>query len=117
VKPVAVLIHVPDVALGLAWYQQAFVLAEPKLLPDTDLIILDIAGFMIEIVQADHKVGAGKMGTVLYWHLDSLAQAIIHFEGLGARLYRGPMAIENGMSMCQIEDPFGNLIGLRGILV
>ncbi|MEZ8336060.1 glyoxalase/bleomycin resistance/dioxygenase family protein, partial [Vibrio splendidus] len=28
--------------------------------------------------------------------------------------YRGPMAIENGLFMCQIEDPFGNLIGLRG---
>ncbi|MBE3659112.1 glyoxalase/bleomycin resistance/dioxygenase family protein, partial [Vibrio navarrensis] len=25
-----------------------------------------------------------------------------------------PMEIENGLSMCQVEDPFGNLIGLRG---
>ncbi|ENQ8069515.1 TPA: glyoxalase/bleomycin resistance/dioxygenase family protein, partial [Vibrio parahaemolyticus] len=22
--------------------------------------------------------------------------------------------IEDGLSMCQVEDPFGNLIGLRG---
>ena len=26
----------------------------------------------------------------------------------------GPMEIEGGQSICQIEDPFGNLIGLRG---
>ncbi|TOL44982.1 glyoxalase/bleomycin resistance/dioxygenase family protein, partial [Vibrio parahaemolyticus] len=37
-----------------------------------------------------------------------------HFQKLGARLYRGPMEIEDGLSMCQVEDPFGNLIGLRG---
>ncbi|MDX8425330.1 VOC family protein, partial [Vibrio parahaemolyticus] len=36
------------------------------------------------------------------------------FEAIGASLYRGPMEIENGLSMCQLEDPFGNLIGLRG---
>ncbi len=71
-------------------------------------------GFFLEVVQEDDKVGAGNQGTVLYWSVPSLTAAIKHFEELGAKLYRGPMFIENGLGMCQVQDPFGNLIGLRG---
>lgn len=112
--PTAILVHVPDVKLGLSWYQKAFPLAIPQYLADFDFTILDINGFSLEIIQADDKVGAGKSGTVLYWSVDSLEASLAHFESLGARLYRGPMAIENGLGMCQVTDPFGNLIGLRG---
>ncbi|GAB6263071.1 hypothetical protein PSSHI_33150 [Photobacterium sp. R1] len=41
-------------------------------------------------------------------------KSLAYFESLGAKLYRGSMEIENGLSMCQVENPFGNLIGLRG---
>jgi len=113
-RAIAILIHVPDVSIGLDWYGKAFPSAQARLLQDSGLTILDIDGFMIEIVQADRKVGVGKCGTVLYWYVNSLSGALMHFEALGAKLYRGPMDIENGMSMCQIEDSFGNLLGLRG---
>ncbi|ELV8773465.1 glyoxalase/bleomycin resistance/dioxygenase family protein, partial [Vibrio harveyi] len=48
------------------------------------------------------------------WSVGNLCVALADFQKLGARLYRGPMEIEDGLSMCQVEDPFGNLIGLRG---
>ncbi len=32
---------------------------------------------------------------------------------LGAKLYRGPLDIEDNQVICQLMDPFGNLIGLR----
>ena len=76
--------------------------------------MLELNGFSLEIVQADDKVPAGKRGTVVYWLVENLTDGLAHFEALGAKLYRGPMAIENGLTMCQVEDPFGNLIGLRG---
>ncbi|HCG7089390.1 TPA: glyoxalase/bleomycin resistance/dioxygenase family protein [Vibrio parahaemolyticus] len=108
--PVALLVYVPDVEIGLQWYQQAFPEAVPMHLPNFDFTVLDVNGFFIEIVQSDDKVSEGKKGTVLYWSVSELSR----FEALGASLYRGPMEIENGLSMCQLEDPFGNLIGLRG---
>lgn len=114
--PVAVLVHVPDVAEGLDWYQKAFPEAVPVYHPDFDFTVLDLNGFSLEIVQADEKVGAGKKGTVVYWSVSSLKNALARFEELGAHLYRGPMEIENALFMCQVEDPFGNLIGLRGSL-
>ncbi|QUJ66241.1 glyoxalase/bleomycin resistance/dioxygenase family protein [Photobacterium sp. GJ3] len=112
--PSAVLVHVSDVAKGLEWYQKAFPEAVPIYHQDFDFTVLDLNGFSIELVQADEKVGSGKHGTVIYWSVDDLSATLAHFESLGAHLYRGPMQIENGLSMCQLEDPFGNLIGLRG---
>ncbi len=115
-SPTCVLIHVPDVELGLKWYQQAFPMSKVIHLPEFDFTVLDINGFSLEVVQADEKVSAGKSGTVLYWAVEDLHWALVHFQSLGAKLYRGPMEIDNGLSMCQVEDPFGNLIGLRGKL-
>ena len=112
--PVALLIHVPDVAQGLKWYKQAFPDAKERLCNDDSLAFLKLNGFMIEIVLADNKVGSGKRGTVLYWQVSDLDKSLAKFEAMGAKLYRGPMKIENGNYMCQVEDPFGNLIGLRG---
>ncbi|MGY3572415.1 VOC family protein [Vibrio paucivorans] len=112
--PSAILIHVPDIEQGLAWYQQAFPNAKTRYLPEFDFTVLDLEGLAIEIVQADEKVGNGKSGTVVYWQVSDLTSALAHFESIGAKLYRGPMDIEHGQAMCQVEDPFGNLIGLRG---
>jgi len=36
-------------------------------------------------------------------------------EASGARLYRGPLAIEGGQWMAQVRDPWGNCIGLRQV--
>jgi len=113
-QPVAILIHVPDVEIGVRWYRKAFPDAIPRKIDGTDFMVLELDGFSIEIVKSDLKVRSGKCGTVLYWSTDSLSEFTTHLEKLGANIYRGPMRIEGGLSMCQLEDPFGNLIGLRG---
>ena len=113
-KPIAVLIHVPDVNIGLQWYQKAFPMATVTYLPESNFTVLSMDGFMLEIVQADEKVGVGKSGTVLYWSVENINISLDFFHSIGAKLYRGPLNIENGFLMCQVEDPFGNLIGLQG---
>lgn len=113
-KPTALLIHVSDLESCLSWYQSAFPDAELIEFPEFEFKALRIHGFTIEIVRSDAKVPSGKAGTVLYWEVEDLLEAIDHFEILGAAIYRGPMAIENGLGMCQLCDPFGNLIGIRG---
>lgn len=113
-KPFSLLIPVPDVPQGLAWYQKVFPMAEAIYLPEFDFTLLQIGNFQIEIVQADQKVNSGHDGVVLYWHVENLDKTMLHLESLGANLYRGPLAIENNLQMCQFKDPFGNLIGLKG---
>ena len=117
IKPAALLVHVPNVSQGFEWYQKAFPLASPLYLPDFDFTVLNIEGFSLEIVQADDKVTSGKSGTVLYWSVENLKESMDFLHSIGATLYRGPMEIEGGLSICQMEDPFGNLIGLRGFNV
>jgi len=110
----AVMIHVGDIPAGLAWYQSVFPEAKRKRLPEFDFEILEIGSVNIEIVQADEKVASGAAGSVVYWSVDDLSVALDRVLSLGGVLYRGPIRIENGLSICQFRDPWGNCIGLRG---
>lgn len=110
----AVLVHVPDWREGLSWYMKAFPEARLVKIPEFDFEYLNLNGINVEIVKADEKVGSGTNGTVVYWEVDSFDSTKFHLKSIGATLYRGPMNIENGLRMCQLKDPFGNLLGLRG---
>lgn len=110
----AVLVHVADVEAGLSWYQRAFPSAERRRLEAFDFEYLKIGSTHLEIVPADEKVASGAAGTVVYWQVEDFDRALAHFNDLGAPLYRGPLAIEDGLWMCQVRDPWGNCIGLRG---
>jgi ribosomal-protein-alanine N-acetyltransferase len=110
----AVLVHVPEVEAALAWYQSAFPDAVRRRIEDFDVDSLTVGGVQLEIVPADDKVAAGAAGCVVYWRVAQFEDALAHMEAIGATLYRGPMAIEQGQRMCQLRDPWGNCIGLRG---
>jgi predicted enzyme related to lactoylglutathione lyase len=65
-------------------------------------------------VQADSQVPSGAAGSVVYWRVPDFDAALTHLRACGATLYRGPREIEDGQWMCQVRDPWGNCIGLRG---
>ncbi|WP_261665031.1 VOC family protein [Deinococcus sp. Marseille-Q6407] len=106
------MVHVPDPAAALDWYSRAFPQAQRRRVEG--LTLLDLDGFSLEIVPADSRVGSGAAGSVVYWQVLDFAAEVARLQALGATLYRGPLAIENGQQMCQLRDPWGNLLGLRG---
>lgn len=110
----AVLVHTPDFVAALDWYERAFVGARRVHLDAWNHTILRFGDIDIEPVRADHKVGAGPAGSVVYWQVTDFDRALEHMQSVGATLYRGPMDIEGGEAMCQVRDPWGNCIGLRG---
>lgn len=112
-----VMIHVQDVAQALDWYERAFPESQRKAAPDTSFEYLQIGDVAVEFVPADGEVPSGAAGSIVYWRVPQLEHAIARFASLGAALYRGPMQIEVGMGMCQVRDPWGNCIGLRGLYV
>jgi len=116
-SPVAgVLVHVGDVDEALRWYAQAFPNAHVRTDLDVPgLAVLNVDGVQLELVLADEKVGSGPAGSVVYWRVPSVTEALERLQILGGELYRGPMNIEQGLSMCQVGDPWGNCIGLRGL--
>ncbi len=111
---VAVMVHVADVEAGMLWYQQAFPSAKRKSIPEPFFEYLDADGVSIEIVHADEKVASGAAGSVVYWHVEDFDLALRHMQSIGATLCRGPLKIEEHKRMCQVRDPWGNCIGLRG---
>jgi predicted enzyme related to lactoylglutathione lyase len=108
------MVHVPDPREGLAWYERAFPLARRVTLDDQGFECLRLGPVQIEVVPSDEKVSHGPSGSVVYWWVNHLPNTLAHLEGVGAKLYRGPLRIEGGLSMCQVQDPWGNCIGLRG---
>jgi predicted enzyme related to lactoylglutathione lyase len=110
----AVLVPVPDVAAGRAWYQRAFPQARLKRVEGFDFEYLAVGEIHLELVPSDEKVAAGAAGSVVYWSVPQFEKALEHMQCIGATLYRGPLDIEEGRSMCQVLDPWGNCIGLRG---
>lgn len=110
----AVMIHVASVPEALAWYARAFPSAVRMTEPGTTFEYLAVGATRLEFVPADAKVPSGPAGSVVYWSVPRFEDALAHMQGVGATLYRGPLRIAHGQSICQVRDPWGNCIGLRG---
>jgi len=108
------MIHVGDVRAALAWYAQAFPDATRDRDAEAGFDFLRVRGVPLEFVPADAKVAAGAAGSVVYWRVPDFNAALAHVTQAGAALYRGPMSLPGGQRMCQVRDPWGNCIGLRG---
>ncbi|MGZ6403394.1 MAG: VOC family protein [Bdellovibrionota bacterium] len=104
--------HVSDVEEACDWYSR-LLLAEPVYLLE-DFPVLRVGNAEICFHKADSKVSSGKAGVVTYWRVADFKQAAGRAEGMGGTIHRGPLAIEDGNTICQIADPFGNLFGLIG---
>lgn len=110
----AVMVHVPQVEAALAWYKRAFPEAVQSRAEPSKFEFLSIGGIQLELVPSDEKVSSGACGSVVYWLVPAFEVALAHMQSIGAKLYRGPMQIEANVTMCQVQDPWGNCIGIRG---
>jgi predicted enzyme related to lactoylglutathione lyase len=110
---ISLLIHVTDWRSGTEWYARAFPGATRIHHEPDDFGHLDVDGIALEIIDADAKVGNGAAGTVVYWRVADIDKEVARLQEIGARLYRGPMDIEGNERICQVQDPWGNCIGLR----
>lgn len=110
----AVMVHVGSIQEAFVWYERAFPQAVRRRVSDLDFEYLSLGSVRIELVPSDDKVSSGPSGSIVYWQVPNFEASLKHFQGIGARLYRGPLPIENGQLMCQVQDPWGNCIGLSG---
>src|SRR5689334_2948936 len=93
----AILVHVPDVEAGLDWYKRAFPNAvRSRISKPIEFEYLSIDGVMLEIVPSDEKVRSGAAGSIVYWAVNDFTASLRHLLSVGAKLYRGPLNIEDG---------------------
>ena len=70
------------------------------------------AGMIFGFHPADTKNPTGVGGSVTYWEVSNVSNAITKLSAKGASLYRGPLKTDLGADAAMLIDPFGNAIGL-----
>jgi uncharacterized protein len=110
----AIMIHVPNIIEAMAWYERVFPNAQRSSTDEEKFEFLQVGEVRLELVLADQKVSSGPSGSVVYWQFPQFEEAFQRFQAAGAKLYRGPLSIEDGQLMCQVQDPWSNCIGIRG---
>ena len=79
-----------------------------------NFVSFKICGTVLDIVLADEKSPLSAGGSVGYWFVDNLEEAISRATILGGKVYRGPLRVnEIKRTIVQIIDPHGNVMGLE----
>jgi predicted enzyme related to lactoylglutathione lyase len=110
--PANVFYFVEDLAAGVDWYGE-LVGADPVVL-QPQLAMFQIGAARLTVHVADEfNSGAGLLGAVAYWDVDAVDEVVASCVTRGGVVHRGPKTIFTGERLCQVLDPFGNLIGFR----
>ena len=108
-----VYLFVHNVKESSSWYSK--VLNIPLTIDEDKFGLIKIGSNEMCFHPADDKSPVSTGGSVAYWYVEDLVEVSDLFVKHGGSLYRGPIEIpESDEGICQIKDPFGNVIGLRG---
>ena len=105
-----VIYHVPDLARAKAWYTAAFGTA--PYFDEPFYVGFQIGGFELGLDPNVSKVQAGRGGTVAYWGVPDIGEAVEQFVQSGARMEAEVQDVGGDIKVATVVDPFGNLIGL-----
>ena len=107
------LMFVADVTQSAQFYEQLF--QTKPIEQDESFCSFRFGDTFFILHPADEKSPPAKGGSVGYWLVDDLDAFLTHAQSLGAEIYRGPLFVqETGRTICQLEDPFGNVFGVEG---
>lgn len=109
----ATYLFVENIRESSSWYSK--VLDTQLEIDDDNFGLIRIGDNELCFHQADSKSPVSTGGCVGYWHVDNLMEVANAFVEHGGTIYRGPIEIpENDEGICQIKDPFGNVVGFQG---
>ena len=108
---VDVFCFVPDLAEATAWYTAR--LGADPVLTARQLSRFDLGGARLTVHTVDEFNTGGPGGCVAYWDVPDVDALAAEWARHGAVAHRGPKTIMTGERLCQLLDPFGNLIGVR----
>lgn len=108
---VNVFYFVADLPRATEWYTARLGL-EPAVVR-SQLVMYEVAGMRLTVHVVDEFNRAGPSGPVAYWDVEDVDRVVAEWSEHGAVAHRGPKTIFTGERLCQVLDPFGNLIGLR----
>lgn len=108
---VDVFCFVPDLVAATAWYTDRLGVAPT--LTARQLARFDLGGGRLTVHTIDDFNDGGPGGCVAYWDVPDVDRLTEEWVAHGAVAHRGPKTIMTGERLCQLLDPFGNLVGVR----
>lgn len=109
-----IMMFVPNVPRARDWYREF--LEFGPIIDTKEYCQFKIGDGELGLHPEDDKMQAGQNGTVAYFEVDDIDITLARAQALGAVLYRGPKTIHGDRVICQLLDPFGNVLGLTQIL-
>jgi predicted enzyme related to lactoylglutathione lyase len=105
-----VIYHVRDIERAKAWYTAAF--QQAPYFDQPFYVGFNIGGYELGLDPNPAGAAPGPGGTVAYWRVDSIDDAIRQFVAAGATLQQAAHDVGEGIKVGSVADPFGNVIGL-----
>ena len=103
---------VDDLTAARDWYRE-FIGTDPVEI-QPQLVTFLVGDVRLTLHVADEFNSGGDLeGTVAYWGVDDVDEVVAWCAARGAIVHRGPKTIFTGERLCQLQDPFGNLFGVR----
>jgi predicted enzyme related to lactoylglutathione lyase len=101
---------VADLGKAKAWYARIFGI-QPYF-DEPFYVGFNVGGFELGLDPdvSDQKPGPG--GTVTYWGVGSMDDAVRVLKSLGTPMHHGPQEVGEGIKVASVLDPFGNVVGL-----
>ena len=105
-----VIYHVADVDRGKAWYATAF--QTQPYFDQPFYVGFNIGGYELGLDPNPTVSRPGPGGTVAYWRVAKIEEAVTHFVAVGASVVVPAHDVGDGIKVATVSDPFGNMIGL-----
>jgi catechol 2,3-dioxygenase-like lactoylglutathione lyase family enzyme len=103
---------VADLPQAVDWYTRLLGRAPKR--PMSQLATFALGPATLTLHEVDeYNAAAPAAGAVAYWTVSDVDSAVAEAIALGGVAHRGPKTVFNGDRLCQVLDPFGNLLGLR----
>jgi predicted enzyme related to lactoylglutathione lyase len=113
----AVMIFADEPRVVASWWAELLECPNERVSFDDEFAFFEVGDTEFGFHPSDAEKNAVGGSPVVYLRVSDHSAAVARAEALGARLHRGPMAIDESRSIAQLVDPFGNVFGLDGPLV
>ena len=101
--------HTPDITAGKQWYTRVLDIA--PYFDQPFYVGFNIGGYELGL-DPDPSGRSGAGGSVAYWRVDAIDEAVRHFVRAGATVTSAVQDVGDGIKVAKVADPFGNIIGL-----
>ena len=105
-----VIYHVSNIDRAREWYAAAF--QQAPYFDQPFYVGFNIGGYELGLDPNPEGTPPGPGGTVAYWRVASIDEAIRQFVAAGATLRQAAHDVGEGIKVGSVADPFGNVIGL-----